>query len=112
MWCRYESGSSALVGRVEVGEEQADGDSLRAELAQGIAQSGEGGGRERDEHATVGRDALAQAETARGRHERWWFLDKEVVELGTGLASDYEHIFETFGGDQRHATAKEVGLEY
>ena len=49
--------------------------------------------------------AFVDAETQIGRNQGFNAIEEEIVELGTGLAADLNGVFETCGGDQRHARA-------
>src|ERR1022692_1825640 len=51
------------------------------------------------------RGAFVDSETEIFRNQRFDAVEEEVVELGAGLAADFDGIFETGGGNQSRARA-------
>src|SRR5262249_32557658 len=45
------------------------------------------------------------ANSAVDGHKNFRFLEKQVVKFRTSLAADFEHVFESLGGDQGNLTA-------
>ena len=97
-------GQTALVRGVEVGEEQADRDRLRAGAADRLGQTPRLIGSERVDHS-VRADPLVRLEAHR-RLDQWLRLRRaEPVEVGAVLTRDLEQVAEAAGGDQRGARA-------
>src|SRR5215831_4832714 len=89
------------MGGVEEGEQETDGDALgfaalhvrNCALHVGVA--------ERANHFAVWANALGHFETAFARHQGFWMIGFEVVDLGARLAADFKEIFEARSGDER-----------
>ena len=94
-----------FVFRICEGEEERDGDGL------GLFRFNLGGqrfhvrGRRRGQNLAVAGGAFFDAEAEIGRDQRFDAVEEEVVELGASLASDFDGVFETGGGDQGGARA-------
>ena len=85
------------MARVAEREEEADGDRLCVDLAQGLEV-------ERAKHA-LRTDALGDSEAALQRHERLGVVLAEPVEVRSGLAAEVEEVLEALGRDEGRARA-------
>ena len=90
----------ALVRRVGVGMQEADGEALDALLDQ-LGDLGQRGiDIERLLDRAVGRQPLHRLAPPRPRHQRLGHLDEQVVELVLALAADLQHVAEARRGEQ------------
>ena len=89
-----------LVDGVGVGVQKADGDGLYALRSQRGRYLAQDVFVERCQHGAAGIEALGYAKTAVARHERPGLFKLQVVESGTNLAGDLQHIAEALGGDK------------
>ena len=55
------------------------------------------------ENGAISRRALIDTEAEVFGNERFHAIEKEIVELGAGLASDFDGVFEASGGDESGA---------
>ena len=93
-------GDRPLVGRVEIGEQQADGDRLGSDLARLGHDPVELGLLQRLDHP-LGAEPLAGLDPRRGVDQRLGLGSAQVVELRPVLARDLEQVGEPAGRDQR-----------
>ena len=100
----------ALVGRVDVGVQQAHGADVRPALAHGQQDLVQRGGIDRLERAPARIHAFAEPEGQLRFDERSRQGYEDVVELGARLSSDAQHVLEAGGRDQRHPRA--LALEH
>ncbi len=90
----------ALVLRMAVGVQQADGDGLRLGGRHGVERGGERLVVERLERA-VGAHPLARADAAVARDERRGVRRAQAVQVGARLAAELDEVLEALGGDER-----------
>ena len=100
-----ELGDPPLVGRVQVGEEQADGDRLGAARAHGLGQAQRLALGELGDDDAVGADPLGGLEAQLRIDQRGGLGGAEAVEVGPVLPGDLEDVGEPLGRDQGGAGA-------
>ena len=100
-----ERGRRHFVLRVGERKQQRDRNRLRMFLAESCFTETASLRRRRLQDLAVAGGALVHAKAQIGRHQRFHAIKEEIVKLGPGLAADLDGIFETSGGDQRHARA-------
>ena len=87
------------------GEEERDGDGLGLFRFNLGCQRFHVRGRRLGHNLAVAGGAFFDAEAKIGRDQRFDAVEEEIVELGASLASDFDGVFETGGGDQSGARA-------
>ena len=96
-------GDGGFVLRVRKRKKQANGDRLRLFRPQPASEFLKIVRRNRLHDFAIARDSLGDAKTHLAGNQRRNPVKEEVVELGPGLAADFENVFKSRCGHQRRA---------
>ncbi len=97
---------AALMLRVGVGMDQADGDAFDAVRLQDLGDDAvDRGFIERDQHLALRAGALDDLDTHMARHERLRQIEVDVVDLEPPFGRDLQGVAEAVRGDERRACA-------
>ena len=98
-------GDTSFVGRIEEGEQEANGERLTPAPLDAIEHCGNVCLIQRHDHAAVARDPLAHFEAACIRDERWRLRGLERIDVRSFLPPDDQRVAEALGRHERGARA-------
>src|SRR5580704_2420720 len=97
---RDRGGCGALVGRIRIGMQEADGETPHTVRDQYLGLAQEGRNVERNFDGAIGRQTFWNFATPWTRHERGRHFKENVVQLVFSLAADLQYVRKAGRGDQ------------